>query len=209
MRNSFIKAGKPPGYRPTIPRFKPFSMSRLRSNSEGAVPSQRTPNFQSQSQSQATSAAIDFQPQVPASADLLPQPGIVEPSSAIEGSEEQEYDNRPLLFLYTPSHQSWRKKSILTCGQYTSLRLLTKDGLNFGLPDGGGIRGYGSLLIIQELMAYIGAIERSLAHPEIHTEKHTSSFEPWERPRGIKARTTGMEGSYSYEYLPCHYFGKF
>ena len=58
-------------------------------------------------------------------------------------------------------------------------------------------------------MIHIGTIEQSLAFPDIHREKHTSSFEPCERPKGFKKSSTGMEGAYVNQYLPCHYFGKF
>jgi hypothetical protein len=60
-------------------------------------------------------------------------------------------------------------------------------------------------------MIRIGEIEQSLAYPDIHSEKHTSSFEPCEKPKGVKVRTTGLvgaEGAYVNQYLPCHYFGK-
>jgi hypothetical protein len=40
-------------------------------------------------------------------------------------------------------------------------------------PDGGGIKGYASLLILRELMRIIARKERE------HREPHSSSFAPW------------------------------
>lgn len=77
-----------------------------------------------------------------------------------------------------------------------------------GFSDGGGIRGYGSLLILQELMVEIGKIEQSLDYPDIHREIHTSSFAPCPKPLAFTARGTGLDGAYVNEYLPCHYFGR-
>jgi len=72
--------------------------------------------------------------------------------------------------------------------------------------DGGGIRGYASLLMIAELMRHIGRIERDNKQHEIHS----SSFAPFEKPTDIKTYKTGIaeEGSLICEYLPCHYFGE-
>jgi hypothetical protein len=88
-------------------------MSRLIINSEGEVPSQPTADSQTLS-----SSAIDFQPQVPPPADALLSPlGNIEPIPLID-APAQFLDDRLLVFRDTqPLRESWRKKSILTCGE--------------------------------------------------------------------------------------------
>lgn len=86
-------------------------MSRPRRYSEGAVPAEPAPRFQTQ-----PTSAIDFQPEVLPQA--LPPSGTVEPIPAIEGPVQQVVDDRLLLFRYSqPAPESWLKKSILTCGE--------------------------------------------------------------------------------------------
>ncbi|KAI4118207.1 MAG: hypothetical protein LQ338_007440 [Usnochroma carphineum] len=93
--------------------------------------------------------------------------------------------------------------------------------------DGGGIRGYGSLLILQELMNKIGDEERRLDALEGKEMKTMSSFAPWpykpinpararwslETPLTsdrtnagniIASNTKGLPNSSL--FLPCHYF---
>jgi hypothetical protein len=91
-------------------------------------------------------------------------------------------------------------------------------------PDGGGIRGYGSLLILKELMRRIGLEERrvdsrveSSFYPGVYkpraavaasdgrpgtTNSHTQDI--------VGTPTTDAEGEIILEesdlYLPCHYF---
>ena len=80
--------------------------------------------------------------------------------------------------------------------------------------DGGGIRGYGSLLILQALMNKIGEEEKRL-NPQIQ-----SSFEPEDYKPTSKKTSVGSDGSEedkivatstqelanSALFLPCHYF---
>ncbi|KAL8926793.1 MAG: hypothetical protein Q9172_001670 [Xanthocarpia lactea] len=93
--------------------------------------------------------------------------------------------------------------------------------------DGGGIRGYGSLLILQQLMNKIGDEEKRLDILEGKATRTTSSFAPWPyRPIGhgkqrsssnSSAKPTNASGSdtvardieelpNSSLFLPCHYF---
>ncbi len=87
-------------------------------------------------------------------------------------------------------------------------------------PDGGGIRGYGSLLILQDLMNKIGDLEKTL------DESTVSSFSPCEyRPTTVKPANTSSGSASSLHsdagtsgptklhglpnsavFLPCHYF---
>jgi hypothetical protein len=72
------------------------------------------------------------------------------------------------------------------------------------IQDGGGIRGYASLLMLKALMLKIGQIELSY-----NDKAHTSSYQPCERPKSeiLKTRVTDLDESSLVEYLPCHYFG--
>ncbi|KAF4636644.1 hypothetical protein G7Y89_g1453 [Cudoniella acicularis] len=63
---------------------------------------------------------------------------------------------------------------------------------------GGGIRGYASFLMIEELMILIGDKEKS------YQEKHTSSFEPCQKPLFLRSQSN--QRANRIEYLPCHYF---
>ncbi|OTB05864.1 hypothetical protein M426DRAFT_21595 [Hypoxylon sp. CI-4A] len=83
---------------------------------------------------------------------------------------------------------------------------LSKHVLTF---DGGGVRGYFSLLLVQILMQYI-AIEEgnrarndrdSLSHMSIE-EEPVSSFSPCKEPSNLSHRS---DKSYT-PFLPCHYF---
>lgn len=75
--------------------------------------------------------------------------------------------------------------------------------------DGGGIRGYSSLLILRELMKAIGEIERTW-----HSDPAESSFHPLKPPsvdsdaalKCPKINTKHLEANASSPWLPCHYF---
>ena len=74
--------------------------------------------------------------------------------------------------------------------------------------DGGGIRGYSALLILQELMSVIKKLERN--HPEGPAE---SSYHPlsWNPLYATDSRTDGQADpesrhAESARWLPCHYF---
>jgi hypothetical protein len=73
------------------------------------------------------------------------------------------------------------------------------------ISDGGGIRGYASLLMLRALMVHIGRIELE------HNKPHNSSYQPFERPESpkLKTRATDIDESSLIEYLPCHYFGNY
>jgi len=67
------------------------------------------------------------------------------------------------------------------------------------LEDGGGIRGYSSLLIIEELMKIVGTIETR------HSPNVTSSYHPEEfiPSKGYLEDSLPMP---TVRYLPAHYF---
>jgi hypothetical protein len=72
--------------------------------------------------------------------------------------------------------------------------------------DGGGVRGYATLIILKKLMDYIGEIELK------DDNAHRTSYGPFEKPKqpsGLVTRDTGLQlGAYANEFLPCHYFGR-
>ena len=83
--------------------------------------------------------------------------------------------------------------------------------------DGGGIRGYSALLILQELMKVIGGIEREYAcgHSEADGPA-TSSYHPLKPLSAALCRATDTRPqaknsgkppkTESSSWLPCHYF---
>lgn len=81
------------------------------------------------------------------------------------------------------------------------------------MSDGGGIRGYASLLLLEKLMMEIGKIERSTEYLDIHDEPHPTSFMPFPKPNNLETRRTDKhryrEGAHVEDYFPCHYFGQF
>ncbi|KAI4129438.1 MAG: hypothetical protein LQ338_002219 [Usnochroma carphineum] len=119
----------------------------------------------------------------------------------------------------------WSRQAILSFGMFLPLPCqgtLTELG-----PDGGGIRGYGSLLILQELMNKIGDEEKRLDALEGKGVKTISSFAPWpykpinpDRSRSssevalisdptsagniVASNTENLPNSSL--FLPCHYF---
>ncbi|KAL8690818.1 MAG: hypothetical protein Q9224_004317, partial [Gallowayella concinna] len=119
----------------------------------------------------------------------------------------------------------WTQQAVVSFGN-----ILPLDQNFLGLTDvhadGGGIRGYGSLLILQELMNRIGEEEKRLDALEGKGMKTVSSFAPWtyrptslEKPRSssiglAKPGNTNDDAAASNTealpnsslFLPCHYF---
>jgi hypothetical protein len=98
---------------------------------------------------------------------------------------------------------SWLQKSLLSFGWGFNSAIGVS--LTNIISDGGGIRGYASLLMLRALMIHIGRIELS------YNEAHTSSYQPCKRPESSnqKRRVTDLDEGCLIEYLPCHYFGNF
>jgi hypothetical protein len=67
--------------------------------------------------------------------------------------------------------------------------------------DGGGVRGYSSLLILKELMNIVGELERA-ADPTVTSSHHPH---PYSLPTGSHGPPNDSR-SLSFRYLPCHYF---
>ncbi|KAH7253614.1 acyl transferase/acyl hydrolase/lysophospholipase [Fusarium redolens] len=104
----------------------------------------------------------------------------------VSGASSADVD--PSIPIRGPEHISdeegpWAQKSILTF-------------------DGGGVRGYASLLVLKRIMTRIREIERD--HDNYPAP--SSTFYPWMGERGQPAAEDNPESERVDEYLPCHYF---
>lgn len=124
---------------------------------------------------------------------------------------------RPILdfFAHRFHREEWEKQAIVSFGEYESCNQLVLKANQTDL-DGGGVRGLGSLLILQELMNKVGDEEKRLDREDGRAE---SSFSPClYKPRYLKRvdtdssedeipSATKLDGlPNSSLYLPCHYF---
>ncbi|KAF5692234.1 calcium-independent phospholipase A2-gamma [Fusarium denticulatum] len=96
-------------------------------------------------------------------------------------------DTDPSIPIRGPEHISdeegpWAQKTILTF-------------------DGGGVRGYASLLVLKRIMTRIRELERKHDDPA-----YKSSYYPWMGTREQNANEDNPESERVDEYLPCHYF---
>ncbi|KAL8861451.1 MAG: hypothetical protein Q9178_002325 [Gyalolechia marmorata] len=173
-----------------------------------------------------------------ASADLITTPAlVVGRSSATDPNQSaSDYMERRFAFVDTcdfngahdiiPDTPEFWKALVEFLAHRLQRSEWTKQAvISFG--NGGGIRGYGSLLILQQLMNEIGDEEKRLDNAERKATKTTSSFAPgpyrpichgkqrsssngWANP----ANTSGSdrfasdieELPNSSLFLPCHYF---
>ncbi|KAL9044610.1 MAG: hypothetical protein Q9214_002264 [Letrouitia sp. 1 TL-2023] len=117
---------------------------------------------------------------------------IIAESNASDQSNRQQ--NEPVLLGNGAKDANpWERKTLLTL-------------------DGGGVRGYSSLLILQQLMKTISSIEQE--NPNVRSSVHPLKPKDYEYRRDIERRTTGESppelafehASESSRYLPCHYF---
>lgn len=69
------------------------------------------------------------------------------------------------------------------------------------LSDGGGVRGYASLLILKAIMTRIQAIERSG-----NGRVECSGSYPWSTPKNAEANGHASRTECLDNFLPCHYF---
>lgn len=120
---------------------------------------------------------------------------------------------RPILdfFAHRFHREEWEKQAIVSFGESESSNQLVFKANQTDL-DGGGVRGLGSLLILQELMNKVGDEEKRLDREDGCAE---SSFSPClYKPRaltdssedGIPSATNSEGLPNSSLYLPCHYF---
>lgn len=120
---------------------------------------------------------------------------------------------KPILefFAHRFHREEWEKQAILSLGVFkSSTRLAIKT--NPTDLDGGGIRGLGSLLILQELMNKVGDEEKRMDRDDGSAE---SSFSPCLYKQRISTDSSEEEIQSapnlvdlpnSSLYLPCHYF---
>ena len=117
--------------------------------------------------------------------------------------------------------EEWETQAVLTLGKLVKV-YWCRLRLTFYL-DGGGIRGYGSLLILKELMRRIGMEEKRL-DSQVESSFHPGGYKPraavdtgdghsrtsGQGPDIVSTVTTNQEGQSILDegdlYLPCHYF---
>ena len=124
----------------------------------------------------------------------------------------------PLLrfFAHRLRKEEWTKQAVISFG------MCTRSALKLDLTklDGGGIRGYGSLLILKELMEKIGRIEKAL-DPSVESSfspcdyRPTRSMSPEAKAGSARSfpsesdaiiATSSRDLPDSSLFLPCHYF---
>lgn len=105
--------------------------------------------------------------------------------------------------------ERWRKQTVLSFGKQS---LLLVSSCTYVTIDGGGIRGYSSLLILKEIMRVVEELEKA------EGDEADSSFHPgaWVTPHNRKNIAAPQNGplhdgqenmaTSSCRYLPCHYF---
>ncbi|KAL8992576.1 MAG: hypothetical protein Q9169_006992 [Polycauliona sp. 2 TL-2023] len=168
--------------------------------------------------------------------DLITTPALVVKSSAADLSQSA-FDCIKRSFAYVDAHTFGGAQDILpgipevtkALAEFVAHRLQRSEWTKQAVVsfDGGGIRGYGSLLILQALMNKIGDEEKRLDVLEGKTTETTSSFAPGcYRPIGHEIQRSSTDGSIkppdrcgsdtvasdtkevpnSSLFLPCHYF---
>ena len=110
------------------------------------------------------------------------------------------------LILESSKVDPWKRKTLLTLGTYTINPMRARN--TYTLLDGGGVRGYSSLLILRELM-------RQIAELEGRDPRTTCSVSPLRKrthssgtTKSLRAPESSQYGSGGglLDYLPCHYF---
>lgn len=95
----------------------------------------------------------------------------------------------------------WGKKTVLTFGELCSawpqiwLTLCS---------DGGGVRGYASLLILKQIMIKIQELEYSTEHGS-HSVEYSRSY-PWSSHDNAESNGPVSHTESLDDFLPCHYF---
>ena len=135
---------------------------------------------------------------------------------------------KPLLdfFAHRLRREEWNKQAVISFG--TIEFLWYQDQHADGVTDGGGVRGLGSLLILQDLMNKIGDLEKSLGGPEAESSFAPRAYRPMSNqsshtdadvntqpsPSGndIPVEPEDIIPTPTHEvpnsslFLPCHYF---
>ena len=114
---------------------------------------------------------------------------------------------------------AWKDYNLLSLGRYKPLRRPFNVFLLFDNVDGGGIRGYWSLLVLQLLMTYIAekeeneledALVYSSFHPEVFPPNVSHVPPSGDEKERVKQYTNHVGKQRAKlrprRYLPCHYF---
>ena len=113
-----------------------------------------------------------------------PRPSYVSGEEVLPNEHTvQHHTPIPVSPVAPTEEESWAGKAILSL-------------------DGGGVRGYSSLLILQELMGLIAKLERS-ADP-VANSSLCSPFVPSLQDKGLDPMSSDIK--LTSRYLPCHYF---
>jgi hypothetical protein len=96
----------------------------------------------------------------------------------------------------------WAKQNVLAFGMKLFHVFQLIPVLLTGFADGGGVRGYYSLLLLKYLMQHIQEEEQLAEQRKPNNTAHNlSSFSPCEQPRDCSVSTIPES-----RFLPCHYF---
>ena len=122
------------------------------------------------------------------------------------------------FFAHRLRREEWKQQAVISFGKNDHTLHKTEDTNKSA--DGGGIRGYGSLLILQDLMNKIGDLEKSLGGPEAESSFAPRDYRPTDTGSTTSLRsgptspvepdevgptpTNGLPNSSL--FLPCHYF---
>ena len=128
---------------------------------------------------------------------------------------------------WTQPAQAWQKANLLSLGRFHPVSIpqvikLSNSHMMFA-TDGGGVRGYWSLLVLNKLMEEIAHIEQALDENVRLDEGNGHSFHPEKYPRYVsrdlsddemkrlrKGENADREDfqalNNNRRYLPCHYF---
>lgn len=109
------------------------------------------------------------------------------------------------LVLESSKVDPWKRKTLLTLGTYTTNPMCERN--TYTLLDGGGVRGYSSLLILRELMKQITVLEQldpqtTCSVSPLRKRIHPSTTNSLQAPESSQHGSGGA----LLDYLPCHYF---
>lgn len=127
--------------------------------------------------------------------------GEASPTFHAPHRQSTKITNASLSFEET---EAWDKKAILALGRATSFVTLIRETHLSSCIDGGGIRGYSTLLIIKALMERIAKLESA------HSDPAQTSFHPLSPLAGLTPSNSSADSDQTRtepsQWLPCHYF---
>ena len=102
--------------------------------------------------------------------------------------------------------EAWDKKVLLSLGTSRNRSISSYSHLIPPVQDGGGIRGYSTLLILKELMRKIADLE--CHHPEPATTSFHPLLPPYQPPGSCSSSNSeqSVGSEIASDWLPCHYF---